>query len=113
MVESYGYCLLEQHEYEAALGLANIYDLFSSQAGFVFLMGLIYMNNALFEQAIREFQKATSMKTGKTKGINSYMPNYNIGVIYECTGNKENAIKFYTKCGDYPPAKHRLSLLQH
>ena len=76
-------------------------------------MGLIYMNNALFNQAVHEFQKAASMKSGRTKGINSYMPNYNIGVIYECTGNKESAMKFYAKCGNYAPAKHRLSLLQH
>lgn len=113
MMESYGYCLLEQKEYQAALGLANVYELFSSQADFVFLMGLIYMNNALFDQAVREFQKAASMKNGRTKGVNSYMPNYNIGVIYECTGNKENAIKFYAKCGNYAPAKSRLSLLQN
>ena len=113
MIESYGYCLLEQKEYGAALSLANVYDIFSSQTDFVFLMGLIYMNNALFDQAVYEFQKAASMKSGRTEGINSYMPNYNIGVIYECTGNKENAIKFYTRCGNYAPAKHRLSLLQH
>lgn len=113
MIESYGYCLLEQKEYGTALSLANVYDVFSSQTDFVFLMGLIYMNNALFDQAVHEFEKATFMKNGRTEGINSYMPNYNIGVIYECTGNKKNAMKFYAKCGNYAPAKHRLSLLQH
>lgn len=112
MVESYGYCLLEAKEYDAALGLANVYELFSFQTDFVFLMGLIYMHNTLFDQAITEFQKAVSMKNGKTAGINSYMPNYNIGVIYECIGKKENAMKYYAKCGNYAPAKQRLSLLQ-
>lgn len=112
MIESYGYCLLEQNEYKAALSLANVYDIFSSKADFVFLMGLIYMNNALFDDAVHEFQKAASMKTGRTEGINSYMPNYNIGVIYECTGDKETAMKFYTKCGNYAPAQKRLSLLR-
>lgn len=113
MIESYGYCLLEQKEYETALCLTNVYDIFASSADFIFLMGLIYMNNACFDQAICEFQKAASMKTGKTEGINSYMPNYNIGVIYECTGNKEKAIQFYRKCGNYMPARNRLSLLNH
>lgn len=112
MIESYGYCLLETKEYEAALGLSNVYDVFSRQVDFVFLMGLIYMNNALFKQAIEEFKKAADMKPGKTDGINSYMPNYNIGVIYECTGQTQEAIKYYRKCGDYPPARDRLSLLQ-
>ncbi len=113
MVESYGYCLLESKEYDAALRFVNIYDAFASQANFVFLMGLIYMNNALFDQAVSEFQKAASMKNGKTAGINSYMPNYNIGVIYECTGDKEKAACYYAKCGNYAPAKQRLFLLQH
>lgn len=111
MVESYGYCLLETKEYEAALGLSNVYGLFSSQTDFVFLMGLIYMNNALFEQAVNEFEKAAHMPPGKTEGINSYMPNYNIGVIYECSGRTEKAKDYYRKCGNYPPAHNRLQAL--
>lgn len=111
MIESYGYCLLELKEYQTALGLSNVYDLFAYQADFVFLMGLIYMNNALFEEAIREFQKATSLKTYRTEGINTYMPNYNIGVIYECTGRISDAINYYQKCHGYPPALNRLKIL--
>lgn len=111
MIESYGYCLLEKKEYEAALGLSNVYDIFCGQTDFVFLMGLIYMNNALFEQAVKEFKKAANMKPGKTEGINSYMPNYNIGVIYECTGQTEKAKKYYSRCGNYLPAKNRMEKL--
>ncbi len=111
MIESYGYCLLELKNYQAALMLSNVYDLFSSHTDFVFLMGLIYMNNTLFDQAIAEFQKAASMKPDKTAGINSYMPNYNIGVIYECTGRINDAVCYYRKCGNYAPALSRLELL--
>lgn len=111
MIESYGYCLLEIKEYQTALGLANVYDLFAHQTDFVFLMGLIYMNNALFEQAIREFEKAAAMPPGKTEGINSYLPYYNIGVIYECTGQTEKARSYYRKCGNYSPACNRLEAL--
>lgn len=111
MIEAYGYCLLELKEYETALGLSNVYDLFASCTDFIFLMGLIYMNNALFEQAIVEFQKAASMNAGKTEGINSYMPNYNIGVIYECTGHISEAIRYYRKCQSYSPALNRLTAL--
>lgn len=112
MVESYGYCLLELKDYQTALGLSNVYELFASQADFVFLMGLIYMNNALFREAVREFQKAASMKSGKTQGINTYMPNYNIGVIYECIGRISDAVSYYRKCQDYPPALARLEALE-
>lgn len=108
MVESYGYCLLDLKRYEEALQLLNIYDVFAVTADFVFLMGLIYMNNGLFDNAIQEFQKSTTMTRFSTEGINSYRANYNIGVIYECTGHKEEAKKYYGKCGEYEMAKIRL-----
>ena len=109
MIEAYGYCLLEKKDYATALGLSAVYDLFAHNAEFVFLMGLIYMNNALFEQAIAEFQKATTMKSCKIEGMNSYLSNYNIGVIYECMDKKESAVLYYSKCGTYSPAIERLS----
>lgn len=111
MVVAYGYCLLELKEYSTALNLANIYDIFGSHADFVFLMGLIYMNNALFDQAIIEFKKAVSMNSSNVEGINSYAANYNIGVIYECTGQIGEAVKYYRKCGDYLPALNRLKAI--
>ena len=33
-----------------------------------------------------------------------YVAFYNIGVIYECAGMKEEAVKYYKKCGEYVPA---------
>ena len=108
MVESYGYCLLNLKRYEEALQLVNIYDVFATRADFVFLMGLIYMNNGLLTEAIDEFKKATTMEQFAVEGINSYRPNYNIGVIYECTGHLDEARKYYRKCGGYEMAKRRL-----
>lgn len=110
MVTSYGYCLLAMKRYEEALQLLNIYDVFAVTADFVFLMGLIYMNNALFNEAIEEFKKCTTVEQFSTEGINSYRAFYNIGVIYECTGHTEEARKYYQKCGDYAMAKARLLL---
>lgn len=108
MVESYGYCLLNLKRYEDALQLENIYDTFAVRADFVFLMGLIYMNNALFDEAIGAFQKSTTMEQFSMDGVNSYRANYNVGVIYECTGHLEEARKYYKKCGNYEMAKQRL-----
>ena len=48
-----------------------------------FVMGLIYMNNASFKEAVESFEKCIGAKEGKLEGINSYQPSYNIGVIYE------------------------------
>lgn len=109
MVESYGYALLNSQQYETAMQLIGVYDEFAVNADFVFLMGLIYMNNAKFTEAIGEFIKATRMKEYKTEGVNSYRAFYNIGVIYECLGVKDKAIKYYKMCGNYKPALTRLA----
>ena len=112
MVESYGNCLLEAKEYEIALNLLGVYEEFSVSTDFVFLAGLIYMNNGYLKEAICEFEKAASRKICKMEGINSYMAWYNIGVIYECTGNREKAIKYYRKCGKYKLAIDGLNRLK-
>ncbi len=113
MVESYGYCLLDLKQYEAALSFEGIYDAFAVSADFVFLMGLIYMNNARFAQAIDEFKKATSFSRCVVDGTNSYRAFYNIGVIYECLGQKKEALANYQKCGAYAPATARLEVIRH
>ena len=111
MVESYGYTLLDLKRNKDAMGLSQLYDLFAVRADFVFLMGLVYMNNGLFDQAISEFQKAASMEDFSVEGTNSYMANYNIGVIYECTGHITEAREYYEKCGEYALARQRLAAL--
>ena len=111
LVESYGYCLLNLKQYQKALELEGVYSIFSKRADFVFLMGLIYMNNALFSEAIREFQKATTISNYSVEGVNSYSANYNTGVIYECMGNTAEAVKYYAKCNSYAPALERLKMI--
>ena len=111
LIESYGYYLLYLKQYTEALGLEGVYPIFSKRADFVFLMGLIYMNNALFDRAIEEFLKATAISDYAVDGVNSYKAYYNIAVIYECSGNIESAIKYYKKCGNYAPATERIRRL--
>lgn len=111
MVETYGYALLNSGQADTALFFENIYEEFGSSADFQFLMGLIYMNNAYFEEAIEEFYKAAKQKECRCKGVNSYLAYYNIGVIYECLGYVEQAKEFYAKCGRYEPARKQLNLL--
>lgn len=108
MVVHFGYSLLELGQIPEALCLEGIYDAFCSYADFVFLMGLIYMKNGLFDEAVGEFQKAATYESSTVCGVNSYKAYYNIGVIYECTGHKKEAIGYYKKCGNYVPASNRL-----
>lgn len=111
MVETYGYALINSGQAESALFFENIYDEFGDCADFKFLMGLIYMNNARFEEAVTEFLKATRYKECRNQGANSYSAYYNIGVIYECLGNVGDARSYYEKCGEYEPAVKRLGSL--
>ncbi len=108
MVESYGYSLINSEQYDSALQLLNIYDEFCGSADFIFLIALILMNSGNFVKAIEEFEKASSFSQAKMEGVNSYLAFYNIGVIYECMGELEQAKNAYLRCSDYIPAKNRL-----
>ena len=96
---------------EEALGFEHIYDEFGDSPDFKFLMGLIYMNNGCFEEAVGEFEKATAYSTAKTVGTNSFLSYYNAGVIRECLGQTQEAASYYKKAGDYQKAKQRLAVL--
>lgn len=63
MVETYGYALINSGQEQTALFFENIYDEFGKSADFQFLMGLIYMKNARFTEAVREFEKAAGMQS--------------------------------------------------
>lgn len=112
MVEMYGYSLINANRFADALMFENIYEEFSHSADFVFLMGLIYMQNSLFDKAEEEFVKASGYQECKVEGVNSYLANYNAGVIRECLGDREKAISYYKKCGNYELAKEAVRRCQ-
>lgn len=111
MVQAYGYSLLKSGQIKRALSLEGIYEEFGDTADFRFLMGLIYMNNGLFDCAVEAFLNATKVKEAYTKGANSFLAYYNAGVICECLEDYERARKYYTACGDYPRARERLAAI--
>lgn len=112
MVVSYGYTLINLKQYDKALMLEGIYDTFGNRADFVFLMGLVYLNNGFIEDAIAQFKKATTFGFAKVEGANTFRAWYNLGVIYECTGHTKEALQYYQKCGNYEPALKRLAVLK-
>lgn len=112
LIESYGYSLINISEYKEAMKLLNLYEEYKNSADYVFLAGLIYMNNGLFPEAVTEFQNSKNMEICKMEGVNDYLANYNIGVIFECLGKKEKALEYYNMCVNYERALERIDFLK-
>lgn len=109
LVETYGYSLIETGNAATAVLLESVEAEFGHSADFRFMMGLAYMNNAQFDKAIESFDKATAVDKAKMKGVDSYLAWYNIGVIFECLGSMDKAVKYYKKCGSYDKALIRIN----
>ena len=111
MVISYGNSLLLTDQAVTALGFEQIYEEFGTTADFVYLMGRIYMANEMYPQAIEQFHKATTFNTCKFNGANSFLCFFHIALICEKVGDADNALAYYKRCGDYPPAIQRYAQL--
>ncbi|MBA8894789.1 glycosyltransferase [Clostridium saccharobutylicum] len=107
LIETYGYALINAEKFGEAMEI-QIYREYYNSADYNFLMGLIYMNNAKFDLAVQSFLKCNEYDDGKMEGISTYLPYYNIGVIFECLGYRDEAISYYRKCGNYDLAVTRL-----
>ena len=109
-VELYGYALINTGQYEKALELLSKYEkYYNSKPEFRFLSAHIYQNNGMFQEAVDCYESCIGADIYDPKGITSYLSYYNIGVILECVGMIEDAVKMYQNCGDYEPAKIRLA----
>lgn len=111
LVDAYGYALINSERYAEALGLTNYEQYYATSPDYLFLLGLIYMNNGIFSQAIEVFLRCRGAQEGKTEGVNSWLPAYNLAVIYECLGQMEEATEYYKQCGNYSLALERLSII--
>ncbi|MCR5503241.1 MAG: glycosyltransferase family 2 protein [Lachnospiraceae bacterium] len=111
MIIAYGYALTHLNRFEEALSIANVYDEFATSADFVVMMGIVYLRTGRLMEALKEFLKATTMEVSHVEGANSFIPFYNMGCISELLDDRDNAISFFRKCGDYPPALEKLKEL--
>ncbi len=112
LIESYGYTLINLKKYDKALVLKKYEEAYKNRPDFNFVMGLIYMNNAMFQDAVSKFLQCQNNRQCNVEGVNSYLANYNIGVIYECLGMTNEAEKYYRKCGNYELALNRLRVIK-
>ncbi len=112
MVVSYGNALLRTGQQETALGFESIYEAFSPSADFIYLMGNIYKQNQMYEQAFEQYQKAIGMPLCRQEGANSFLPVYQTGEICEILGDLPAAVSCYRQCGNFAPALKRLEILK-
>lgn len=113
LIITYGYAMINSGRAKEALNLEGVYEIFKKTADFVFLMGLIYMNNNEFDKAVNEFLKAVtySDENRYSEGVNSYLAYYNAGVIKECLGESEEAAVFYKNAAGYEKADERYNFV--
>lgn len=111
LVETYAYSLINLNEFNKAVEIEKYSKHYSNSPDYNFVLALIYMNQGIFQKAAETFLKCTELKDGKIEGITSFLPFYNIGVIFECLGFKDDALDFYSKCDDYTPALDRIEAL--
>lgn len=109
LVTSYGYSLCNIGDFKGALQIEKYHAFYSASPDFNFLLGYVYMMNGLFSKAAETFLKCTTQKNGEMEGVTSWLPLYNIGVIFECLGKRDEALAYYKKCGDYKKALERIA----
>ena len=112
LVETYGYALINCGRANEAVLLESVSEEFGKSSDFWFMLGLAYMNNAEFSNALAAFDRAIAVKNAKMQGVDSYLAWYNRGVIYECMGNPKEALDNYKRCGDYDRALAGLDRLR-
>lgn len=109
MMESYCYCLMELDDTDKGMEIINsYYDSYSHRADFVYVTGFICMKRGEYDRALREFEKATTIKIYNRNGVNDYRAYYQMGRVYELLGDKMKALDMYEKCGDFALAVSRI-----
>ncbi len=111
LIISYGYALVNEKDYKGAAIIEKYQIYYGSNPDFNFLLAYIYMMNGQFAKAVETFFKCTTEKGGEIEGVTSWLPYYNIGVINECLGKSDEALKYYNKCGNYEQARNRINTL--
>jgi glycosyltransferase involved in cell wall biosynthesis len=111
LIIAYVYILVNAKDYKGAMAIEKYRGCYGGNPDYNFLLAYVYMMNGLSSKAIETFLKCTRLKNGEVEGVTSWLPFYNIGVIYECHGKRAEALEYYGKCGDYVKARSRIAAL--
>ena len=111
LIIAYGEALLETGQQAQALELQKYSNALSSSADYLYLMGIIYVKNEVYDHALDCFEKAVSFETANKLGANTFLSYYEIGRILSLISEWTMARKYFEMCGDYPPALHAINVL--
>ncbi|WP_026694352.1 glycosyltransferase [Peribacillus kribbensis] len=129
MVVDYLYSLIRSKNLEIGLGIIDKEkDNLDLSTDYHFVCGIFYMELVFsnvnkyinyFPLIEHEYLRCLAIDQEKkqeiVKGTGSYLALYNLGTVYETTGNKSKAIEYYEKSAEYKykPATKRLEELMH
>lgn len=107
-----GYALIQARRYPEALFLESYRVYYAEDPDYTFFLAYANMMNGRFRQAFDLYLACTRLRGGEVEGVTSWLPYYNIGVLFEALGQTEQALRYYGMCGDYERAKARISELR-
>ncbi len=113
LIIAYANALLHTGREAEALQLRAVYDDFAFTADFFCMMGRVYLANGQYLNAMMEFVKAIHCPVAREKGVNSFIPTYNMGLINEMMGDIPAALTHYRNCGDFPMALEKVAQLEN
>jgi hypothetical protein len=56
---------------------------------------------------VKAYERAKELGNARMHGADSFLADYNIGVIQECLGCREDALRHYERANSYAPAAKR------
>lgn len=114
LVVSYGHCLIYLGQIDTCIAfMEQIYEFFENYGDFVFLHACNYVRTKQYLKAIPLFVRCLNLRDFKSEGVTTYLPLYNLGLLYETLGETEMALNFYEKSAPfYPKAAIELEALR-
>jgi tetratricopeptide (TPR) repeat protein len=97
MVVGYGLSLINSGQGREGIVLDAVYDEFCDRSDYCFMMGLVYMEQHQYEQAVVEFARATTLPAGKIEGACGARAYYYAGECRRRQNRPEEAGQFFEK----------------
>ena len=103
LIVDYAQTLIDLGDYEKALRIEMVKDLFSDFTDYVFMLGRVYYLNKQYVKALQQFIKVMNMEEGMLAGNNTYLAYYMLAQIYHDIEQPEMEAVFREKYNESVP----------